>query len=529
MSARVVECDVCIIGSGISAAMVAERLVRDGKRNIVVLEAGAEQPGPLEFARLRQRNLDYGESPWPKDHIDGMYVDGMQSPTQCVGGMAMHWGGVTPRFSPEDFRQRSACGVGTDWPISYEELDPFYQEAEELIGIGGEQGPPELDPRGKPFPMPALPLNYNLLQYREWAAKAGIPMWSQPSAKLTVARPDDGRASCCRSDTCDPICPTGAKYSPDMTWRRLHASGHVTLHANTMVRRLHAAPGSERIERAVAVSGGQETEYRAKTFVVAAGYLWSSHLLLLSADARHPQGLANSSGLVGKYITGHRNVSARIALPIRLFPGMQEQHSLVSKFFMRKPRTDKYLRHDLRVWEDTVGRLPRLRDDAGKLLMGDALLADWRARTDTESTARVRGYYDVIPARNSEITLDASRRTLFGDPLARLQLRDDPVSAELRGYSEQRLAELMVDMARAGNGRVIASATDAFQDHPGGGCRMGKDPASSVVDRHGRSHDHQNLFVVGAPTLVSSGCANGTLTFSALSLMAAAEIARGLS
>ena len=84
-------------------------------------------------------------------------------------------------------------------------------------------------------------------------------------------------------------------------------------------------------------------------------------------------------------------------------------------------------------------------------------------------------------------------------------------------------------MARAGNGRVIASATDAFQDHPGGGCRMGKDPASSVVDRHGRSHDHQNLFVVGAPTLVSSGCANGTLTFSALSLMAAAEIARGLS
>ena len=77
---------------------------------------------------------------------------------------AMHWGGVTPRFSPEDFRQRSACGVGTDWPISYEELDPFYQEAEELIGIGGEQGPAELDPRGKPFPMPALPLNYNHLQ-----------------------------------------------------------------------------------------------------------------------------------------------------------------------------------------------------------------------------------------------------------------------------------------------------------------------------------------------------------------------------
>src|SRR5207244_1801836 len=98
-------------------------------------------------------------------------------------------------------------------------------------------------------------------------------------------------------------------------------------------------------------------EFHAKLFVVAAGYTWSSHLLLLSD-------VANSSGLVGKYLTGHRNVQAFVALPLRLYPGMNEQHSLLSKQFMRKP-ADKYVRHDLRIWESASGRGPRLVDDSG--------------------------------------------------------------------------------------------------------------------------------------------------------------------
>jgi choline dehydrogenase-like flavoprotein len=106
----------------------------------------------------------------------------------------MHWGGVTPRFSPEDFKQRSMFGVGTDWPISYEDLDPFYQEAEVLMGVAGEQGPPVLDPRGKPFPMPPLPLTYNLQLLKGWAAKAGIAMWSQPSSKTPCNMAGDRRA-----------------------------------------------------------------------------------------------------------------------------------------------------------------------------------------------------------------------------------------------------------------------------------------------------------------------------------------------
>jgi choline dehydrogenase-like flavoprotein len=516
---RVVESDVCIIGSGISAAMVAEKLADEREVALVVVEAGSESDPLDRRPALRQRFLDYGESPWRNDHVDGCDVEGIQSRSMQVGGLAMHWGGVTPRFSPDDFKQRSLHGVGTDWPISYDDLDPWYQEAEVRLGVAGEQGPPDLDPRGRPFPLPPIPLTYNLVLLREWAAKAGIPMWSQPSAKNST--PYRGRPACCRNDTCFPVCPIGAKYSPDFTWNALRRSRRVTLLPRTVVRRLVTGSQGGRVSHAVgfARDSGEEIVFRAKAFVVAGGYVWSSHLLLLS-------GLANRSGLVGKYLTGHRNVNGYVSLPLRLYPGMNGQHSLVSKKFMRVPKGDRYLRHDLRVWESSVGREPRLTTAEGRLLLGDEVLADWRSRTAT-GTARVRAYYDVIPDRESALTLDAGKKTPWGDPLPALRWRDAPESAELRGWTEERIRALFAEMARAGGGTVLSTRSDSFQDHPAGGCRMGDDPATSVTDSWGRTHDHENLFVAGAPTAVSGGCANGTLTFCALALRTAAAVGTG--
>ena len=524
---RVIESDICIIGSGISAAMVAARLAAETRASIVVVEAGDDQPPASAWAANRQRWMDYGTTPWPNDHIDGLDANGIQSRSMCVGGLAMHWGGVTPRFAPEDFKTKSLCGVGYDWPISYEDLEPHYFEAERLMGVSGEQGPREMDPRANPFPMPPLPLSYNLGLLRKWAGDAGIAMWSQPSAK--TSEPYQGRGACCRNDTCFPICPVGAKYSPDQTWNPLRANNRIEMHTRTVVRRLVVDGASDRIVAATAVHRdrpGGEIEFRARTFVVAAGYTWSSHLLLISRSSRFPAGVANRAGLVGKYLAGHRNVQAYIDLPLTLYPGINAQHSLVTKQFMRKPAGEKYLRHDLRVWESGVGREPRLKDDAGNILLGDALLADWRARTKG-GTARVRAYYDIIPARNSELTLDATRVTPWGDPAPHLAFRDDDVSRDLRAHSEDSIRALFGRMAAAGNGRIIRTNVDNFQDHPGGGCRMGADASTGVVDSHGRTFDHENLFVVGAPTAVSGSCANATLTYCALSLRAAAEIARG--
>ena len=550
---RVVETDICIIGSGITAALMAAKLADEVQARITVVEAGGQSTPFSERFRARQRYLDYGESPWTRDHLADQNALGVAygfSPDMHVGGLAMHWGGVTPRYSPDDFKLRSMHGIGDDWPFSYDDLDPFYQEAEERMGVSGAQGPPGMDPRGKPFPMPALPLSYNLQQLQAWTAKAGIAMWSQPSAKNSV--PYDGRAVCQRCDTCYPVCPTGAKYAPDVTFDRLVQANRVELVTNVLVRRLHTEPKTGRITHATGnttggrggSSGaagtsagtaaaatdalGEHVELRARTFVLAAGYAWTPHLLLLSAGGAYPHGLANRSGLVGKYLAGHRNINAHIQLPLALYPGMNAQHSLVSKQFMRVPRRGRYLRHDLRVWESSNGREARWRDDAGGVLLGNALLADWTSRAKA-GAARVRAYYDVLPARDSQLTLDAGTKNRWGDPMPRIAFKDAPESAALRGYSEDAIKARFFAMAKAGDGTVIgmeSSANDIGQEHPAGGCRMGTDPASSVVDGWGRAHDHENLFVAGAPAHVTASCCNGTLTFVAVGLRTASAVAK---
>ena len=527
---RVVETDVCVIGSGITAAMVAAKLATERKAKITVVEAGGPSAPLVERAMRRARWQAYGESPWPRDHLDDQTALGAAygfSPSMNVGGLAMHWGAVTPRYSPEDFRIKSLYGLGDDWPIGYEDLDPFYQEAEERMGIAGEQGPPELDPRSRPFPMPAIPLSYNLHMLREWTTKAGIAMWSQPSAKNSV--PYKGRAACQRCDTCYPVCPTGAKYSPDFTFDELVKSGRIELMTHVLVRRLHAEVATGRITRASANSTlrpDEDIEFHAKMFVLAAGFTWSPHLLLLSTSANYPAGIANRSLLVGKYLCGHRNVAAQIKLPLRLYPGINAQHSLVTKQFMRPGKLEKYMRHDLRVWESAYGRTARFRNDQGELIFGDALLEDWRERVKT-GVARVRAYYDVLPARESALTLDAGAKNHWGDPLPRLQFRDAAESAALRAGTEDTIRALFTRMAAAGAGEVISSESsgaDVGQEHPGGGGRMGEHPMTSVVDSWGRAHDHTNLFVAGAPTNVTASCCNGTLTFAALGLRTASKI-----
>jgi len=521
---RVVESDVCIIGAGISAAMMAERLAETSNAKVVIVEAGGHTTPLDERFAKRTRYIDYGENPWDGDHIPDQSAQGIMSRSMNVGGLAMHWGGTVPRFGPEDFRQRSMFGVGSDWPLDYADLDPFYQEAEERIGVSGEQGPAELDPRGAPYPMPVMPLSSSLRRVQSWLNDADIPTWANPVCKTTV--PYDGRNVCQRCDTCN-ICPTGAKYTPDFTFQRLVEAGKIELITRTLVRKLVRAEGSDRIEAAIAVDRDNPdtpVTFRAGTFVLAGGYTWSPHLLLLSADSRFPDGLANSTGNVGRYMTGHRNVQAQVELPFPQLPGTFASHSLLSKKFQRTEGRSEFVRHDFRAWESTVGRTARLRDNSGTLLLGDAVLADWRSRV-ARSTVRLRSYYEVIPDRDSRLTLDTAEKNRWGDPLPRLDFKDAPVSRDLRGRTEERIATLFRDLARAGNGTVLRESVDPTQDHPGGGCRMGDNPATSVVDSWGRTHDHENLWVIGAPTMVSGGCNNGTLTFSALALRSASALA----
>jgi quinoprotein glucose dehydrogenase len=521
--ARTLESDVVILGAGISAAMLAEKLSETGSEKILVVEAGNKIFNLDERTARRERFLAYGENPWPNDHVHGQTAKGITSRTMAVGGLALHWGGTTPRFTPEDFRVRSLYGVGYDWPLTYEELEPYYFEAEERLGVAGTPGPPELDPRAKPYPLPGFPLTYNLTELKKWAEKSGIPFWPNPVAKNTI--PYRGRNVCMRCDTCN-ICPTGAKYTPEFTFQKLLEEKKIDLVERTLVRKLVLAEGGDRIDHAVALDRDQPdepVEIRGKTFVIASGYCWSSHLLLLSANDRFPNGLANRSGLVGRYVTGHRPVHAQLEVPLRLYPGMFAGDSLLSKYYQKK-KPGRYIRHDLRIWESSFGRDPRMQGDQGELLLGEAVLEDWRKRSKI-GAARMRAYYDVIPARESAITLDPTKKNPWGDPLPRIDFVDSDWSKELREETESQIRSIYENIAAAGDGKILSlEVDDKTYDHPGGGCRMGDDPKESVVDSFGRAHDHENLWIVGAPTIVSAGCNNGTLTFAALTLRTASAM-----
>ena len=286
------ESDVCVIGSGITGTLLAQKLseLRPGLA-ITLVEAGKRHFDLDNRMEYRQRWLEYGENAWPGDFVEGQDGEGLASRTMVAGGQAMHWLGQAMRFSEEDLRLRSLYGLAVDWPITWEELERHYCEAERRIGVAGEQGPKDLDPRSEPYPMPPMPLTYNLVQLKEWAEKSGIPFWTMPQAKNTVEY--DGRSVCKRCDTCE-ICPTGARYSPDFTLRRLLEERKIELHDRTLVRRLELHDVRNEVVRAWGVKEdgtGEEVEYRARVCVLAAGAAWSPHLLLLSACSRFPNGL----------------------------------------------------------------------------------------------------------------------------------------------------------------------------------------------------------------------------------------------
>lgn len=518
------ECDVCIIGGGISAAMLAQKLaeLRPGL-SVTVIEAGRKLFDLENRMRYRQRSLEYAENPWPGDFIADQSAKGIISRTMAVGGSALHWGGTCNRFSEEDLRLKSMFGLATDWPIEWNELERFYCEAERRLGVSGEPSPLPEDARSEPYPMPAMVMTHNLIELKKWAEKSGIPFWSTPQAKNT--KPYDGRAQCIRCNTCT-ICPTGARYSPDFTFQKLLAGKGFTLHDQTLIRRLILDDTKPAIAAAQGVNRtapDEPVEYRAPIFVLASGYTWSPHLLLLSQCSRFPNGLANTSGLVGRYMCGHSFMSATIEIDAKIFPGMNEQHGLISRQFFRS-KTTPFIRHDLRVWESAAGHEPRLRGADGRILLGDELLADWRQRAQ-RGTARVRGYYDVHPDRDSALTLDQTARNQWGDPLPKIEHRFDAATEARLPATREHLRQLFQTLAKANNGKILSTGGSDYLDHPAGGCRMGADPATSVCDSFGQTHDHENLFVAGSPTLLNAGCTNGTLTFVALTLRSAGRVA----
>ena len=374
--------------------------------------------------------------------------------TMAVGGLALHWGGACNRFSEEDLRLKSMYGLATDWPIEWAELERYYVRGRAAAERQrrAESASRRIGARA-PYPQGPIPLSYNLQMLKTWAEQSGLKFsraadGAQPDAVrrprrllrlrhvrrgLSVGRALFARLHVPAADRAEEDRAARSHAGPPARPRR--RSGR----RSSPRRRVHQDRPDEPIE------------YRAKTFVVASGYCWSSHLLLLSANSRFPNGLANSSGLVGRYMNGHSFIQATANIDDQTFPGQNMTHSLISREYFRCPADKPFVRHDTRVWESSAGRDPRLRAPDGKLLLGDELMADWRSRTKG-SSVRLRAYVDVHPSADSRLTLDASKKNRYGDPMPKIEHRFDEATLARAGGDEGARAR-RVRHAREGEQR----------------------------------------------------------------------------
>ena len=504
------ETDVCIIGSGITGTLVAQKIARETNASVLVVEAGRSVDAGKQRAYRSSRFRNYEENPFPGDVIPSHLVKGAPSQTMAVGGRATHWGGQTPRYAPEDFTTRVVHGVGANWPISYNDLEPFYTEAEWMIGVSGhsEKGAE----RSRPYPMAPLPLGFNRKSIMHWLDGLGLETWQAPSAINSVAY--DGRSQCVGCNVCN-ACPQGARYSPDSTLGRLLDGQQVHLLSNTFVRRLETNGSGSRILQATGrnLVTGESISIRAGTFVLATSTHWTPYLLLASANSKFPRGLANRSGLVGRYVAGHYFAAASAPFPEMLYPHRAMRHALFTDRFMREPARSPGVRFGLYIMPQLTD--PRFETREGKPLLGDEILKDWRKR----ATPRVvfRAWVEVLSSRESRVTLDPKRRTPDGDPLPRIDFVPHRYSENLLKGPDSVFADLGQFVAGLKPVRIERTASG----HMSGGCRMGTNPATSVCDSFGRCHDHENLFLAGAPVCVTGGACHSTLTFAALGLRTA--------
>jgi choline dehydrogenase-like flavoprotein len=504
--------NVLVIGAGASGAVATKELAEAGF-SVVCLEQGgwknaSDFPGDkLEFELLvgKDWNVDPNVRGWPEDYpceTSESEVDPVMF--NAVGGSTIHFGAQWARMRPSDFRTRSLEGVGDDWPISYEELLPSYEQLDVDMNVSGIGGDPAY-PRGAPPPLPPLSIGKIGRKAAEGMNKLGWHWW--PAAHAIPSEATATQAPCARRGTCMFGCPEGAKGSTDLTiWPKALAAG-AKLVTGARVREITTngnglATGALWVDRE-----GNEQRTEADVVVLAANGVGTPRLLLLSA-------LANSSGLVGKRLMLHPYMSVLGLydedLESWLGPwgtpllSLQFADTDEARGFPRGAQWDvmpiggplmALARYDALPLEARWG--PNIHGLVEKTL-GRAF--DWGI-----------GIED-LPSEENLVALDPALTDGDGIPAPRIRYRIDEDAKANLAWQIERAKE-----AHEAAGAVETVVTDWSQWgwHLLGTCRMGDDPATSVVDRFGRAHDVPNLYVLDGSVFVTSGPQPPTATIAA--------------
>lgn len=533
------EADVVIVGAGIAGTLVGYRLASAG-RDVLILEAGpwvnraealrAYRSNPIKTPDAPYPSQPYAPRPTVLDLRDGYYVqDGPatfgSTYERRVGGTTWHWQGTAMRFVPNDFRLRTLYGVGHDWPIDYDELEPWYVEAEREIGVAGDPEDDLDSPRSAPYPLPPIPASYVDRRIDAVLRPLGMRVRLSPHARNSI--PFQDRPPCCGSNTCVPICPVGAKYD---------ASVHARLAQRVGARILDQAIAhridvdAEGRTTAVAFKRPDGSEHKAvgRQFVIAAHGVETPRLLLMSRSDRLPDGVANSSGQVGRNLMDHP-VQVSLALardPVYPYRGPGEisgiEHMRDGAFRSRHGAFRMPIGND--GWSfggETIVALAETFIAEGKRGRElRAALADAGLRQ-----VRLAALLEQLPDPDNRVTL-AEERDALGLPRPKLTYAIDDSVLSAREEA-RRLADLVFDGLDATRRIHVDSLFGA--GHIMGTYRMGTDPVTSVADPFGRTHDHPNLFLVGSGVFPTGATANPTLTLAALALRTAAEMIEDVS
>lgn len=536
------EVDFVIVGSGAAGGVLAKELATAGL-DVVVLEQGkyrrSEEFTHDELGAFFTLEMSGGPLSENPQTFRASEDDVAQAATQLppayyahtVGGSSVHFSGNYWRFHPVDFNERSRVGAisGTgfdDWPITYDELEPYYTKVDEEIGVSGAPGPFD-PPRSRPFPLPPLPMKSSGVLFKLGAEKIGLQ--PQPAPLAILSEPYNGRAACLHCGFCLGFgCEAGAKSSSLVTMLpAAEASGHCEVRAESTVYRLATGPSGRVREVRYFDKAGRERAQRTKAVILAANGAETPRLLLLSATSRMPDGLANSSGLVGKYLmfNGHSAAHAVFEHPLNDYKGVQCTQ-IAHDFYNHDPKRGFYGGGGLDA-RPFLSATPILHALLGVPQDGPTWGREYkRAIADTFTRKMsVLGSTTSLPVASNSVSLDPTHKDRFGRPALRITYRDHPNDLSMARFLQARAMEILsaAGAQRAWADPVIPQVSGA---HLLGTARMGNDPEKSVVDRYHRSHDVRNLFICDGSSFVTSGRGQPTMTIQALAFRAAEHIVR---
>jgi choline dehydrogenase-like flavoprotein len=502
---------IVIVGLGAAGGVLFGKLAEAGL-DVVGIEAGPFWDTDRDFVS-DEREMEKTKWNDPRISLGNDPLDlGGGTSGKGVGGGTLHYTMMSLRMHPSDFRTKSNDGVGVDWPIDYSELEKYYLEIEENLPISGPDDFPWVE-RSKGYPMRAHRQSCVDAKFKAGAQKLGIRVAPCPLALIT--EPLSGRQPCINRGFCEQGCKPKAKSSTLITYipRGIKAGGKVLSRA--MVTKINLDDSGKNVTGIVYVKDGKEHRLDCDILILSAFTIETPRLLLNNKGAHHPQGLANSSGTIGKYLMCHTDhvVYAKFKDPLYVYRNPPIA-SISEDFCETDPQNDFVRGYSIAPYCGRPISFAQLAASARPDLWGQKLL-DFMQEYNFWLQIGMIG--EVLPEEKNRVTLSAEKDEL-GLPIPEAVFSLGENENKMIAAAYQKMEKIM----------EAAGAIEMFRApllvHLVGTTRMGDDPATSVVDKNLKAHDLSNLYICGNSVFPTSGAVNPTLTTQALAARLASHL-----